>query len=353
MVLALLPACGSRGAGGIGAAVGPDGSAMESDAALAPAADDSVATVVDATVGEDTPISPRLDVSGSAGLDAASASVSDGSGQANTIAKKPTGFIGGKRPAKVYVPKAHTPKKKWPLLLLLHGFTASGGLQNFYMGISNQVNKQGVILVTPDGKKDKAGLQYWNATPACCDFGNSGVDDVAYLTSLIDEAVATYNADPKRVYMLGHSNGGFMAYRMACDRADKVTAIASLAGATFLKDGKCKPSQAVNVLQIHGTLDPVVGYLGGNFFGKVFPGAEESVAKWRKLNDCDGPPSNAGKVSYDYKVFGNETSRTLWKDCKQGVEVGLWKMSFSTHVPVFTGAFQKDVVAYLLARTRQ
>ncbi len=85
----------------------------------------------------------------------------------------------------------------------------------------------------------------------------------------------------------------------------------------------------------------------------LFPGAEESVAKWRKLNDCDGPATNQGKVSYDYKVFGNETSRTLWQGCKQGVEVGLWKMSFSTHVPVFTGAFPKDVVAYLLARTRQ
>jgi polyhydroxybutyrate depolymerase len=341
-----LPACGSSGRGG-GVAAGVGAGTPALDGVVVTSDKDGASNALDAALGSDGG-------STSTAADAGPASAADVEvAKPDTAAPKPTGFIGGERPAKVYVPKAHTSQKKWPLLLLLHGFTASGGLQNLYMGISNQVNKQGVILVTPDGNKDKAGLQYWNATPACCDFGNSGVDDVAYLTSLIDEAIATYNADPKRVYLLGHSNGAFMAYRMACDRADKITAIASLAGATFLDDSKCKPSQAVNVLQIHGTLDPVVGYLGGNFFGKVFPGAEESVAKWRKLNDCDGPATNAGKVSYDYKVFGNETSRTLWKDCKQGVEVGLWKMSFSTHVPVFTGAFQKDVVAYLLARTRQ
>ena len=347
MVLLTLAACG-----GGAVASGVDASEAQTDAGLVSSTEDGDGSSVSVTSSDAGQL-----LAGDVALgqhDAEQISEADvEAAKPDAVAPKPTGFLGGKRPAKVYIPKAHTPQKKWPLLLLLHGFTASGGLQNLYMGISNQTNKQGVILVTPDGKKDKAGLQYWNATPACCDFGNSGVDDVAYLTSLIDEAVAIYNADPKRVYLLGHSNGGFMAYRMACDRADKVTAIASFAGATFLDDSKCKPSQAVNVLQIHGTLDLLVGYKGGNFFGKVFPGAEESVAKWRKLNDCDGPATNQGKVSYDYKVFGNETSRTLWQGCKQGVEVGLWKMSFSTHVPVFTGAFPKDVVAYLLARTRQ
>ena len=253
------------------------------------------------------------------------------------------------------VPADYSEDTPTPLVVSLHGYGSSGAGQASYMKFGELVDSHGFLLVYPDGTKQSTGEnpQFWNASEACCNFAGSTIDDSAYVLSIITTVAAEYNVDPKRIYLFGHSNGGFMAYRMACDRADKVTAIASLAGATFLDDSKCKPSQAVNVLQIHGTLDPLVGYKGGNFFGKPFPGAEESVAKWRKLNDCDGTATKQGKVSYDYKVFGNETSRTLWQDCKQGVEVGLWKMSYSTHVPVFTGAFQKDVVAYLLARTRQ
>src|SRR5439155_20820686 len=114
----------------------------------------------------------------------------------------------------------------------------------------------------PDGTVDGNNNHFWNATDGCCDFGKTGVDDSSYLAGLIDEIASKYKVDPKRVYFMGHSNGGFMSYRMACDHADRVAAIVSLAGATFADDSKCKPTAPVAVVEVHGNADPTVPYDG-------------------------------------------------------------------------------------------
>ena len=70
------------------------------------------------------------------------------------------------------------------------------------------------------------------------------MDDVGYLSGLIAEAEQTYNIDPKRVYLIGHSNGGFMSFRMACEASELITAIVSLAGSTFENPADCQPCDA-------------------------------------------------------------------------------------------------------------
>ncbi len=69
--------------------------------------------------------------------------------------------------------------------------------------------------------------------------------------------------DRKRVYLIGHSNGGSMAYRMACQFSDQVAGIASLAGTTFMDPTQCRPSEPVNILHIHGTAETIDPYAGG------------------------------------------------------------------------------------------
>ncbi|MBL9037642.1 MAG: hypothetical protein JNG84_03905, partial [Archangium sp.] len=71
------------------------------------------------------------------------------------------------------------------------------------------------MVVLPDGLVDSLGYRFWNATPACCNLENQAVDDVAYLTSVLDAVEAEVRIDPARVYFTGHSNGGFMSFRMA------------------------------------------------------------------------------------------------------------------------------------------
>tara|TARA_B100000029_G_scaffold43608_1_gene40392 strand:- start:172 stop:1062 length:891 start_codon:yes stop_codon:yes gene_type:complete len=119
-----------------------------------------------------------------------------------------------------------------------------------------------MMLVLPDGMKNPDGNQYWNATDACCDFYQSGVDDVAYLSGVIEEAIEAFNIDTKRVFLVGHSNGGYMAHRLACERSDLIAGIVSLAGSTWYDEAKCGNPDPVAVLQVHGTWDTTIRYWG-------------------------------------------------------------------------------------------
>src|SRR5262249_34908478 len=147
------------------------------------------------------------------------------------------------------------------------------------------------IFVAPDGLTDSYGQQYWNATDFCCSiYASSPPDDVAYLTAILDDVRLKYRIDPKRVFAMGHSNGGFMSNRLACDRADRFAAIVSFAGAQWKDISHCKPTEPVAMLQVHGTLDTLVNYAGT----PQYPGAVETTSDWATLDGCTTTRSSAG-----------------------------------------------------------
>ena len=109
--------------------------------------------------------------------------------------------------------------------------------------------------------------------------------------TLIEEIKIALTVDRRRIYVTGHSNGGFMSYRMACDHADTVAAIASLAGATYLDPTACSPSTTAHTLQIHGTFDTVINYGGGCIVGGgCYPGAIDTAETWATYNACSLTP---------------------------------------------------------------
>jgi len=127
-----------------------------------------------------------------------------------------SGPIGGERPVEVVVPPGYDPAKPAPLLLLLHGYVAGGGLQEVYLDLEPEAAARGYLFAQPFGTTDKTGLPFWNATDACCNFYGSTVDDSAYLAMVIAQIRQAYSVDPTRIFLVGHSNGGFMTHRMAC-----------------------------------------------------------------------------------------------------------------------------------------
>jgi len=262
--------------------------------------------------------------------------------------KKAPATVGGKRPAEVFVPKAWDGCKKWPLIILLHGYGASGSLQNAYLGVGARVDKHGFVLVLPDGTEAANGKRFWNATDFCCDFYKQGIDDVAYITGLIDEAKAKLSIDPSRIYLLGHSNGGFMSYRMACEKPELIAGVASLAGAVTNTESFCTPDRAVNVLQMHGTNDKTIKYAGTN----QYPGAEVATSRWVGLNSCKGIPVTSAPIDYDPTVKGPETTRKVWSGCKEETNVTLWKMEKSGHIPLVNDAFRDAMLKHILAWRR-
>ena len=130
---------------------------------------------------------------------------------------------------KILKPKNYDPKKKYPLILSLHGFTSNGSGQAGFFPLADLAEKYGFLYCFPSGL-DRS----WNATNACCDFANKN-DDSAYLRNLILWAQKEYSVNKKKVYVTGLSNGGFMSYRMAQDHAELVAAIVPFAGVGFKK----------------------------------------------------------------------------------------------------------------------
>lgn len=125
--------------------------------------------------------------------------------------------FGGDRPVTLSVPAAWDPRHPAPLLLVLHGYGSTGQQHEDYFGLSGLVDGHGVLLAAPDGTLDAQGNRFWDArTDACCNFKGPPVDDVKYLRSLLKEIRAAWKVDPRRIYVVGHSNGGFMAHRLGC-----------------------------------------------------------------------------------------------------------------------------------------
>ena len=193
--------------------------------------------------------------------------------------------IGGdERPAEVDIPTDYDPTVPHPLVIVLHGFGADGRIETGYMQLFDFVDEKQFVLVFPDGTLNDQGERFWNATPACCDPSDS-VDDVGYLSGLIAEAEQTYNIDPKRVYLIGHSNGGFMSFRMACEASELITAIVSLAGSTYDDPADCAPATIpVSVLAVHGTADATIPYDGRP---DIYPGAVETTERFATAGGCD------------------------------------------------------------------
>jgi polyhydroxybutyrate depolymerase len=262
--------------------------------------------------------------------------------------------VGGARPVKVYVPGNYKQGEPRPLVILLHGYGASGAVQELLFGLEAQADLHGFLYAHPDGTFDKDKKRFWNATDACCNFDGATVDDSAYLRGLIDEIGARFPLDPKRIYFVGHSNGGFMSHRMACEHADVVAAIGSLAGAMYADPAKCAASQPVSALQIHGTSDETIDYEGQTIQGVSYPSAMTTTEDWAKVDGCSlEADTSSPPLDLDASIDGAETTvRRYGAGCKPGGHAELWSIAGGKHVPSLNQNFAPALVDFLLAHPK-
>ena len=267
--------------------------------------------------------------------------------------------IGGERPALVDIPLGYDPTVTHPLIIILHGFGPfSGEIQAAFIGMLEMVDAKDFVMVLPDGTLNEDGDRFWNATAACCDFADQQIDDVGYLTGLIEEAKQIYNIDQNRVYLMGHSNGGFMSFRMACEASEVITAIVSLAGSTFADPADCQPATLpVSVLAVHGTADATVLYDG---VADSYPGAVETVETFASAAGCEtDAPTVLGTVDLIDAVDGVETEQVAYTTgCQAGIDVALWTIRDGPHIPFFNlpssgkTSFAELASDWLLAHSR-
>jgi polyhydroxybutyrate depolymerase len=290
-----------------------------------------------------------------------------GAGTTGSGPRPSSAAVGGSRPVQVTTPPGYRQGTPAPLLLVLHGYGDTPGAVHEYLGLGPVAGNAGMLYATPSGTRDSAGDLFWNATDACCDTKGSGVDDSAYLSGVIADIRRQYTLDDRRIYVMGVSNGGFMAHRLACDHADVVAAVVSAAGAG-LPDDDCRPSRPVTVLQIHGDADSVIRYAGATkedagFLGAGYPGAEETVRGWARRNGCTEPARDGAPVDLavaadvnrpgSRALEGAETrTRTYDAGCRPGGVVQLWTIAGADHAPDLSASYAQQLVAFLLAHPK-
>ncbi|MBI5760667.1 MAG: hypothetical protein HZA46_19285 [Planctomycetales bacterium] len=189
----------------------------------------------------------------------------------------------------LHLPKSHTKGSPVPLVVVLHGMGANGAITAALTQFDGVADKHGFAVTYPDGVN-----KIWNFAaerPAGKVLKRDrAVDDVGFLTALIDELVRDRIAEKRRVYVTGISNGAYMSNRLGLDVSDRIAAIAPVAGTMpkFSAEKTWAP-RSMPVLYIHGTQDKIVGFDGADLFTKrAFSlSAEEQARWWAKQNGCD------------------------------------------------------------------
>lgn len=212
------------------------------------------------------------------------------------------------------------------LVINLHGAGANGGTQAAITNYGAAADALGFVVVYPDGID-----QSWADGRGASVPDRQGVDDVGFLTALVDRLVRDYGIPPGRVFATGMSAGAFMATRLACDRGDMIAAIAPVSG-TLGSGVACNPARPVSVLAFNGTADPVVPFGGGGMVGRG--GASDIVsapamaARWRDLDRCSSAP-----IEDELPNSGDGTSvrRFTATGCADGTAVVMLQINGGGH----------------------
>jgi len=239
----------------------------------------------------------------------------------------------------IHFPEGYLKSQKLPLVIALHGRGGEGESMVLVTrgGFNKLSERDGFIVVYPDGI-DKG----WNDGRVDEEANDralkENIDDVGFISALIDRMIKDYNVDPKRIYVTGISNGAIMSYRLACEISSKITAIAPVDGnIPYVLSDECSPSSPISVLAINNVADPLVPFEGGEIWGhfhrvklgKVLS-VNESIGLWVRINKCNPIPFIDQEPDRDPQ----DGTRVLRKEFSKGIggtEVFLYKIDGGGH----------------------
>jgi polyhydroxybutyrate depolymerase len=227
-----------------------------------------------------------------------------------------------------------------PLVFDFHGTGSNPKRQIVYSDFANLAGGEGFLLVAPVGVYSNGGRPSWNAPG-----DPTGVDDIAFVKSIIEAVATDYPIDRKRIYATGMSGGGRMSSRIGCDLAEVFAAIAPVAGVQFLDN--CSPARAIPVLIFHGKKDAVNSYVHNVVSPPYWKhGVEYSVNKWVENNGCDREP--------DSDRISDVVTKLSWSGCNSNADVVFYRIDNGGHTwpgsPVilttsWSGKTNTDIVA--------
>ncbi len=231
-----------------------------------------------------------------------------GAGQAAAgVTNESVTVNGVTRTYRLYTPS--TLPAKLPVLIALHPLGINGSTFALWTGFDSVASSKRFLAVYPNGIGNS-----WNAGE-CCSSGSNPPNDVAFIKRILDRLSGRFTLDRKRIFATGHSNGGMMAYRLACDQAGTFAGIGVVA--TTLVTSPCSPSRPVSVMHIHGLADTLVPYNGNS----SFPSVPSVINHWKTVDGCTTSSATSSGAR----------TRLRWTGCSAGSGVVRTTIAGMTH----------------------
>jgi len=215
----------------------------------------------------------------------------------------------------LHVPPSYDGTRRTPLVLNLHGFGSNGRQQALYSRMPQKADAEGFLTVAPDGAGEP---RRWTFP------GLGDVDDVAFLSALLDDLEARLCVDPDWVFVTGMSNGAGFATMLACALPGRFAAIAPVAATAYTP--ACDGTPPLPVISFRGTDDRCVPYDGGTTacgLGLPVRPAEEAVRLWAAHDGCNPEPARQRRREH--------VRTTAYSECRDNVAVVLFTIEGGGH----------------------
>ncbi len=239
--------------------------------------------------------------------------------------RRPLTFGGRERSYRIHVPPAgESAPRNLPVVLGFHGGASNGRAFSLASGLSDKADAASFVAVYPDGTGLREKLLSWNAGNCCGYARDEMVDDVGFVRAVLDDLATVVPVDADRVFATGLSNGAMMSYRLAAEMADRIAAIAPVAGPMALDH--CRPTRSVSVIHLHGTEDQFTPLEGGVGRRSVSRTQHASVAAtiqaWVAADGC--PPEPIVTQLPPVRDDGTQIVRYHYGPGREGSEVELY-----------------------------
>lgn len=234
---------------------------------------------------------------------------------------------GYQRSYRVHIPADYRAGEPTPLVVVVHGAFSTSRAMEEETGFSTLADKEGFIVVYPDGIGILGLLQHWNAGHCCGKAAADDVDDVGFVANVIEHVNGYAAIDRNRVYMVGFSNGAMLTHRFAAERPELLAGAAPLAGAIGSVDGTGQSRwqipatrSALPIIMFHGLHDERVPYRQPD------PESASGVRRYSSVIDSSRYWSSQNGCEQHHRIDGVPAtgfSVDTWSGCNENVTVQL------------------------------
>ena len=247
-------------------------------------------------------------------------------------------YQGTSRNYYLYVPSSYQSGKSMPLMLAFHGAGGKGDRFAANARLNDVASREGFIIAYPNGISNQ-----WN-DGRNAQGSDANIDDVGFVSTIIDKLVREKSINKNKVYAVGISNGGMFTQRLACQMPNKLAAVATVIAALPKNlQSTCKPRRPMSIMMINGTADTIIPWQGGEVaqdirnragqkprgVGGEVVSVPATIAFWRSNNGCSLQQS-VEKLP-DTQPDGTQVTRSQYSNCRNSSQVILYTVEGGGH----------------------